>query len=118
MSLLGGTVRAEECRQIEILNPGRRASATEVIRTGTTSFMQTRPARGKPGPKGKGERTATPVYLPNDLRAEALKIAQRDGLPLTSVITRMVAESLGRPAPSYCYPVPSDQEELPLTQAS
>jgi hypothetical protein len=80
--------------------------------------METRPVRGKPGPKGKGERTATPVYLPNDLRAEALKIAERDGLPLTSVITRMVAESLGRPAPAYCYPVPSDQQELPLTQAS
>lgn len=80
--------------------------------------METRPARRKPGPKPKGERTPTPVYLPNDLRAEALRIAQRDGLPLTSVITRMVAESLGRRAPDYCYPVVDDQQELPLTKAS
>jgi hypothetical protein len=74
--------------------------------------------RRKPGPKPKGERTPTPVYLPNDLRAEALAIAHQDGLPLTSVITRMVAESLGRRAPDYCYPRPTSQEELPLTQAS
>jgi hypothetical protein len=80
--------------------------------------MEQRPARRKPGPKPKGERTATPVYLPNDLRAEVLDIAREQGLPLTSVITRMVAEALGRPAPDYCYPRPSMQEELPLTKAS
>lgn len=77
--------------------------------------METRPARKKPGPKPKGERTPTPVYLPNDLRAEALEIARRDGLPLTSVITRLVAESLGRPVPDFCLPVvQAEQEELPL----
>lgn len=81
--------------------------------------METRPARKKPGRKPKGERTPTPVYLPNDLRAEALEIARRDGLPLTSVITRMVAESLGRPVPEYCHPATEvKQEELPLTKAS
>ncbi|MGM0724151.1 MAG: hypothetical protein ACQEXM_27335 [Actinomycetota bacterium] len=76
--------------------------------------------RKKPGPKPKGPRTATPVYLPNELRAEAQEIARRDGLPLTSVITRMVAEALGRPVPSYCYPRQQieAQEELPLTKAS
>lgn len=80
--------------------------------------METRAPRRKPGPKSKGERTPTPVYLPNDLRAEALAIAQQDGLPLTSVITRMVAEALGRRAPDYCYPTHTNQEELPLSQAS
>jgi hypothetical protein len=75
--------------------------------------------RRKPGPKGKGARTATPVYLPDEFRAEVVEIARRDGLPITDVVTRMVAAQLGRPAPDYCRPkTPQVQEELPLTKAS
>ncbi len=61
---------------------------------------------------------ATPVYLPADLRAEAEEVARRDGLALTWVITRMVAESLGRPIPEHCYPKATTQQELPLNKAS
>jgi hypothetical protein len=43
----------------------------------------------------------------------------RDGIWITDVVTRMVAESLGRPAPDYCHPkVKNQQEELPLARAS
>lgn len=81
---------------------------------------QARPVRRKPGPKPKGARTPTMIYLPDEFRAEAQEIARRDGLPLTSVITRMVAEALGRPVPPYCQPRQQveAQEELPLTKAS
>jgi hypothetical protein len=54
--------------------------------------------------------------LPVELRRAAEAIAQREQLPLGDVITRIVAEGLGIPAPAYCYPI--DQQELPLTQAS
>jgi hypothetical protein len=77
------------------------------------------PPRAKPGPKPKGDRTATIVYLPTDFRKHAAEIAQRDGLPLTAIITRAVAEYLGRPTPTYCEPKPADQQmELPLNRAS
>jgi len=81
---------------------------------------ETRATRRKPGPKPKGARTATLVYLPDEFRAEAQEIARRDGLPLTSVITRMVAEALGRPVPSYCQPRQQIevQEALPLPKVS
>jgi hypothetical protein len=77
------------------------------------------PPRAKPGPKPKGDRTATIVYLPTDFRKQATEIAQRDGLPLTAIITRAVAEYLGQPTPTYCEPKPADQQmELPLNRAS
>ena len=45
-------------------------------------------------------------------------MAERDGLPMGAVITRLVADALGKPAPGYCLPRPKDQEELPLNKAS
>ncbi|MGH3825026.1 MAG: hypothetical protein ACRDRA_19645 [Pseudonocardiaceae bacterium] len=59
------------------------------------------------------------MYLPTEFRQQAAEIAQRDGLPLTAVITRAVAEYLGRPTPTYCEPKTNDQQpELPLDRAS
>ncbi|MBV9139959.1 MAG: hypothetical protein JO115_03415 [Pseudonocardiales bacterium] len=81
--------------------------------------MESCRARGKPGPKPKGDRTATIVYLPTEFRRQAAEIAHRDGLPLTAVITRAVAQYLGEPAPRYCEPKTTDQQpELPLDRAS
>lgn len=74
------------------------------------------PSRSRRGRKPKGERVGTFVSLPVDLRRAAEAIAQHEQLPLGDVITRIVAEGLGIPAPAYCYP--NDQQELPLTQAS
>ena len=81
------------------------------------ALMQTRPERRKPGRKSKGPRVQVPVRLPTEFYEAVEEIAKRDGIWITDVVTRMVAESLGRPAPDYCHPK-SQQEELPLTRAS
>lgn len=51
------------------------------IRSGRKLAMEScRPSRGKPGPKPKGHRTATIVYLPTELRRQAAEIANdKDG---------------------------------------
>ncbi|OLM28780.1 hypothetical protein Ae717Ps2_6099c [Pseudonocardia sp. Ae717_Ps2] len=76
----------------------------------------------KGGRKHLGERRPTMVRLREDLWEAVQEIAQREGLPVSAVITRMVAESLDRPVPDYCQPktaaVRSTQEELPVPQAS
>ncbi|MEO7195625.1 MAG: hypothetical protein ABIZ05_12540 [Pseudonocardiaceae bacterium] len=85
------------------------------------AFMKThpRPERRKPGRKSKGPRVQVPVRLPTEFYEAVEEIAKRDGIWITDVVTRMVAESLGRPAPDYCHPkATSQQEELPLTRAS
>jgi hypothetical protein len=81
------------------------------------TLMQTRPERRKPGRKSKGPRVQVPVRLPTEFYEAVEEIAKRDGIWITDVVTRMVAESLGRPAPDYCHPK-SQQEELPLIRAS
>jgi hypothetical protein len=53
-----------------------------------------------------------------DFRADIEAMAEQDGLPMGAVITRLVAEALGKPAPDYCVPKAKDQEELPLSKAS
>ena len=45
-----------------------------------------------------------------------IEIADREGVPITDVITRLCAEALGLPVPAYC--LPKDQEKLPLADAS
>lgn len=83
--------------------------------------MQTSPApkpKARRGRPPKGERVGTFVALPVELRRAAEAIAQREGLPLGDVITRIVAEGLELPAPAYCYPAVQQQQELPLTKAS
>lgn len=72
----------------------------------------------KMGRPSKGARVGTHVALPADFRAEIETIAERDGLPMGAVITRFVANALGKPAPDYCMPRPQEQEELPLNKAS
>lgn len=76
------------------------------------------PPRARRGRKPKGVRVGTFVSLPIELRRASEEIAQREGLPLGDVITRIVAEGLGIPAPAYCYPERTAQEELPLNRAS
>jgi len=83
--------------------------------------MRKRPVTAaKPGPKPRGERVPTPVYLPVELRMAIEEIADQDGLPLTAVVTRFVAECLGKQPPAYCFPKETvhDQKELPLERAS
>jgi hypothetical protein len=74
--------------------------------------------RGKRGPKPKGNRVSTTVALDVDVRAHAQAIAERDGLALCDVIGRLCAEALGLPVPPYCLPKTTNQEELPLAEAS
>lgn len=82
-------------------------------------LMQTRPERRKPGRKSKGPRVQVPVRLPTEFYEAVEEIAKRDGIWITDVVTRMVAESLGLPAPDYCHPkTKHQQEELPLIRAS
>ncbi|MGB6161735.1 MAG: hypothetical protein WBF75_03990, partial [Pseudonocardiaceae bacterium] len=73
--------------------------------------MQTRPERRKPGRKSKGPRVQVPVRLPTEFYEAVEQIAKRDGIWITDVVTRMVAESLGRPAPDYCQPTSKSQQE-------
>jgi hypothetical protein len=81
--------------------------------------MESLPQRRKPGRKSKGARVQVPVRMPAEFHAEVERISKVDGIPVTDVVTRMIAESLGRPAPDYCRPkTTSQQEELPLTKAS
>jgi hypothetical protein len=83
------------------------------------ALMDTRPERRKPGRKSKGPRVQVPVRLPTEFYEAVEQIAKQDGIWITDVVTRMVAESLGRPAPDYCHPkTDSHQEELPLIKAS
>lgn len=82
-------------------------------------MQQTSPApKARRGRPPKGERVGTFVALPVELRKAAEAIAEREGLPLGDVVTRIVAEGLGIPAPAYCYPATQQQQELPLTKAS
>src|SRR4051794_26988031 len=101
---------------------GRRVTPRQHTITGTKSAMQEplpqQPARSRRGRKPKGVRVGTFVSLPVELRRAAEEIARREQLPLGDVITRIVAEGLGIPAPAYCYPATAQQTELPLTKAS
>ena len=80
----------------------------------TTSSTQAR-KRGRPS---KGDRVGTHVSLPAEFRAEIEALAARDGLPMGSIITRLVANALGKPEPDYCQPTTTAQGELPLAEAS
>lgn len=66
----------------------------------------------------KGPRVQVPVRLATSFYEAVEEISKRDGIWITDVVTRMVAESLGRPAPDYCHPKSESQQELPLTRAS
>jgi hypothetical protein len=84
--------------------------------------MQSSSRRGRVGrkpldPNGTKPRAIT-VYLPPDLYEKANAVAIGERLPLTRVLSRMVAEGLGERAPSYCYPPEQRQDELPLARAS
>jgi hypothetical protein len=81
-------------------------------------MMKSGVAPRKRGRPSKGDRIGTHVSLPVDFRADIEAMAEQDGLPMGAVITRLVAEALGKPAPDYCVPKAKDQEELPLSKAS
>ncbi len=74
--------------------------------------------RGKRGPKPKGNRVNTSMALEVEVRQHAQALADRDGLALCDVINRLCAEALGLPVPSYCLPKTTNQEALPLAEAS
>jgi hypothetical protein len=75
--------------------------------------------RARKGPKPKDPtRVQTTILLPAEVRARAEAIAEKDGLALTNVIARLLSEAMGLPVPAYCLPKNTDQQELPLSQAS
>ena len=75
--------------------------------------------RAKKGPKPKDPtRVQTTVTLPANVRAGAEALARRDGLSMTNIIERLLAEGLGLPVPAYCLPKTTTQTELPLRRAS
>ena len=76
------------------------------------------PRKNRGGRPSKGNRVGTFVNLPVELHKACLELGGREGLPLTDVVTRLVAEALDREAPAYCYPHRHRQEELPLDRAS
>ncbi|GAA5175063.1 hypothetical protein GCM10023321_80280 [Pseudonocardia eucalypti] len=80
--------------------------------------MTTERVAGKPGPKPKGVRVQFPTYLPVELHREVEALAKRDGIAMTWVVTRLIAQALGRPVPAYCFPTGAKQGELPLNEAS
>jgi hypothetical protein len=59
----------------------------------------------------------TTVSLEAEIYQGVIEIADRDGIPITDVISKLCAEALGLPVPAYCLPKP-DQEKLPLADAS
>lgn len=104
-------------RQVRVSDNG--ASACHPVprpRCRYTVRMQTIKSKSRKGRVPKGERVGVLVRMPVELREECLAMCQREGLPLTDVVTRLVAEALGREAPAYCYPQAT--EELPLDRAS
>lgn len=60
----------------------------------------------------------TSVCIEAEIHEQILALAERDGQPITDVISRLCAEALGLPVPDYCLPMPQVQEALPLAQAS
>jgi len=86
----------------------------------TCAMESDTPPRRKLGRPSKGKRKPTMVYLPIAFWEQVAAEAARDGLPVTAVVTRAVAEHLGEPTPADCTPVKhaDTQTELPLTKAS
>lgn len=80
--------------------------------------LDVQPPRRRGHRRRKGNRVQTTVSLEAVIHEQVLALAERDGQPLTDVISRLCAEALGLPVPSYCAPVPKSQEELPLADAS
>jgi hypothetical protein len=71
--------------------------------------------RGRPS---LGPRVGTHTALPAEFRAEIEVIAAEEELPMGAIITRLVAQGLGKEPPSWCLPKAKNQEELPLDVAS
>jgi len=88
--------------------------------TGITLDVDSRGVRRRTGGRpSKGDRVFTAVRLPRPYRALLEEMADRDGIDVNDVVTRLVGEGLGQPLPDYCQPkVASEQEELPLNKAS
>ena len=72
--------------------------------------------RGRGGRRRKGNRVQTTVSLEAEIYQGVIELADRDGIPITDVISKLCAEALGLPVPAYC--LPKDQEKLPLADAS
>jgi hypothetical protein len=73
--------------------------------------------RGRGGRRRKGNRVQTTVSLEAEIYQGVIELADRDGIPITDVISKLCAEALGLPVPAYCL-LKQDQEELPLANAS
>lgn len=73
--------------------------------------------RGRGGRRRKGNRVQTTVSLEAEIYQGVIELADRDGIPITDVISKLCAEALGLPVPTYCLPK-QDQEKLPLANAS
>jgi hypothetical protein len=71
--------------------------------------------RGRPS---LGPRVGIHVSLPREFYQDVAMIAAQDGLPMGRVISRLVAQALGKEAPAWTLPPVDNQEELPLPDAS
>ena len=106
---------------VAIVNFQKIESRRRVLpEVGTPSHYESPMASSDSAPRGrgrpsKGDRFGAHVKLPAEFRAEIEALAERDGLPMGAIITRFVADALGRPAPDYCTPMQKNQEELPLS---
>ncbi len=87
--------------------------------TGTQTVMTSpvRPRR-RPGRQSKGARHPITVRLPAHIYEQVAELARGEGVPTGDYLTRVVAEAHGHRAPAYCYPSPTNQEELPIDRAS
>ena len=74
--------------------------------------------RGRGGRRRKGNRVQTTVSLEAEIYQGVIELADRDGIPITDVISKLCAEALGLPVPEYCLPKVQDQENLPLVDVS
>lgn len=78
-------------------------------------MLEPRAAETKRGRPSRGDRKPTMVSLPGDFHDAVIAIAQREGLPVTDIVTRFVAHNLDRPVPLECLPrAPRTQTQLPL----
>lgn len=74
------------------------------------------PRRAGRPPKHTTARIATKAVLPVDMRAAIEDIARAEGLAVSDVMTRLLAEGLGLPVPPYCQR--PNRQELPFAKAS
>lgn len=81
------------------------------VTTTTPAPASGKRGRGRPS---KGPRVGFGTSLPAEIWTEINDMAIRDNLPLGAIITRLVAERLGKSVPDYCHPRPEAGQQALL----